>query len=97
MSRTSSAGAAPKDASTVKLEAENGPTVSLRLRKDGDAQWLTVTATGEGDAKKAADDITARTAGWEYQIGKSKADSLLKRRSDLLEKIPEPKPEGQRP
>jgi len=91
------AGAAPKDASTVKLEAENGPTVSLRLRKDGDAQWLTVTATGEGDAKKAADDITARTAGWEYQIGKSKADSLLKRRSDLLEKIPEPKPEGQRP
>ena len=86
----------PKDASTIKLEADNGLTVALRLRKDGDAQWLAVTATGEGDAKKAADEITARTAGWEYQIGKSKADSLLKRRGDLLEKIPEPKPEAQK-
>ena len=53
----------PKDASTDKLEAENGLTVNMRLRKDGDAQWLTVTATGEeGDAKKAADDITARSS-----------------------------------
>jgi hypothetical protein len=53
-----------------------------------------VTATGEGEAKKAADEITARTAGWEYQIGKSKADSLLKRRGDLLEKIPSQSPKG---
>ena len=29
---------APKDASTIKLEADNGLTVTLRLRKDGDAQ-----------------------------------------------------------
>jgi hypothetical protein len=85
------AGAAPKDASTVKLETDNGLTVTLRLRKDGDAQWLAVTAAGEGDAKKTADEITARTAGWEYKIASNKADALLKRRADLFEKAADDK------
>jgi Domain of unknown function (DUF4340) len=80
------AGTAPKDASSVKLETDNGLTVTLRLRKDGDAQWLSVTAAGEGDAKKTAEEITGRTAGWEYKIASNKADALLKRRADLFEK-----------
>jgi hypothetical protein len=97
--RKQTSSAAPKDVSTIKLEADNGLTINLRLRKDGDAQWLSLTASGEGDAKKAADEITARTAGWEYKLSANKADSLLKRRTDLFEKVAEEKkaPEEKKP
>jgi Domain of unknown function (DUF4340) len=72
--------------SIVKIEVADGPTTTLRLRKDGDAHWLSITATGEGDAaKKAAEEITARTKDWEFRIPASKAESILKKRSDLLE------------
>lgn len=71
--------------STVKLEVADGPTATLRLRKDGDAHWLTLAATGEGEAKKAADEINQRTQGWEFKIPAYKADLILKKRADLLE------------
>ena len=69
--------------STVKIETADGPTTTLRLRKDGDAHWLSLAATGEGEAKKAADEINQRTQGWEFKIPASKADSILKKRADL--------------
>lgn len=72
--------------STVKIESADGPTTALRLRKDGDSHWLSVAATGNGEeAKKAADEITKRTQGWEYKIPATKADSILKKRAELLE------------
>jgi hypothetical protein len=72
--------------STVTVETADGMTVTLRLRKDGDAQWLSVAATGgEGDAKKAAEEITARTQGWAFKIPSYKAEAILKKRSDLVE------------
>jgi nitrogen fixation protein FixH len=83
-----------KDVSTVKVETEGGLAATLRLRKDGDGQWVSLTAAGEGDAKKAADDINARTSGWEYKISQSKADSLSKRRADLFEKADAPQTKG---
>jgi hypothetical protein len=89
--RKPTSSAAPNTVSTIKLEADNGPTVTLRLRKDGDAHWLSLTAAGEGDAKKSADEITARTAGWEYKVSTNKAESLLKRRADLFEKVADDK------
>jgi hypothetical protein len=65
---------------------KDGPTAILRLRKDGDAHWLSVTASGEGEAaKKAADEIAARTEGWEFKIPAGKANAILKKRADLLE------------
>lgn len=75
----------PAGASVIKLEAEGGLAVTLRLRKDGDAQWLSIAATGEGDATAKADEISKRTQGWEFKVPASKADALLKRRADLLE------------
>jgi len=72
----------------VKIEVAEGPTTTLRLRKDGDSHWLSVTATGEGEAKKAADEIAKRTQGWEYKIPAAKAESILKKRADLLEAPP---------
>lgn len=71
--------------STVKIESTDGPMTTLRLRKDGDAHWLSVAASGEGEAKKAADEINQRTQGWEFKIPASKADSILKKRADLLD------------
>lgn len=72
-------------ASTVRIESADGPTTTLRLRKDGDAHWLSLAATGEGEAKTAADEINQRTQGWEFRIPAAKADSILKKRADLLD------------
>jgi hypothetical protein len=72
--------------SIVKIEIADGPTATLRLRKDGDSHWLSVAVTGEGDAaKKAAEAIAASTKDWEFKIPASKAELILKKRSDLLE------------
>ncbi|HWE22226.1 MAG TPA: DUF4340 domain-containing protein [Hyphomicrobiaceae bacterium] len=73
-------------ASVVKIESADGVVTTLRLRKEGDAHWLTVATTGgEGDGKKAADEIAARTKDWEFKIPGWKADAILKKRADLIE------------
>jgi hypothetical protein len=71
--------------STVRIEAADGPATTLRVRRDGDAHWLSIAATGDGEAKTAADEINQRAQGWEFKIPASKADSILKKRADLLE------------
>jgi hypothetical protein len=70
----------------VKVESADGLATTLRLRKEGDAQWLSVAVTGgEGDAKKTAEEIAARTQGWEFKIPSYKADAILKKRADLVQ------------
>jgi hypothetical protein len=70
----------------AKVEGADGLATTLRLRKDGNATWLSVAvAGGEGDAKKTAEEITARTQGWEFKIPTSKAEAILKKRADLVE------------
>lgn len=71
--------------SVLTLESEGGPKVVFRLRKEDDGAWLSLTATGEGDAKKAADDINAKATGWEFKIPTWKADAIGKRAVDLFE------------
>lgn len=71
--------------SVVNLEAEGGLKVTYRLRKDGDAAWLSLTATGDGDTKKKADEINAKASGWEFKIPQWKADQILKHGDDLFE------------
>jgi len=73
--------------SVITAESSDGLTVTLRLRRDGapDEAWLSLTATGEGDAKKAADEINAKAAGWEFKIPKWKADQIGKRAADIFE------------
>lgn len=73
------------DVSVAKLEADGGLVVTLRMRKEGEDTWLSVDATGEGDAKKQADEIAGRTKGWEFKIPAARAQSILKRRADLFE------------
>lgn len=69
----------------LKLEREGAPVVTFRLRQDGEARWLSLVAAGEGDLKKAADEINARAQGWEFKIPTWKADQIAKRAADLFE------------
>lgn len=74
----------------VKVESKDQPSVILNLRKDGETNWLSLTATGDGEIKAAAEELAARTRGWEYKIADFKANAILKKRADLLEPPPEP-------
>jgi hypothetical protein len=70
----------------LKLENEGGPAVTFRLRKDGDARWLSLSAAGaEGEAKKKAEELNAKVGGWEFKIPGWKAEQIGKRRTDLFE------------
>ena len=77
--------AASGDVSTARVQADGGLAVTLRLRKDGDDTWVSVTASGEGEAKKTADDITNHCQGWEFKIAPAKATAILKRPADFFE------------
>ena len=72
--------------SVLRLEADGGMTVTFRLRKDGEAHWLSLTAQGaDGDAKKAADELNKRASGWEFRVPQWKVDQIGKRAADLFE------------
>lgn len=73
------------DVGTASLETESGLKVAFKFRRGKDETWMTMEASGDGDAKKAADALKERTAGWEFKILPTKADATLKRRDDLLE------------
>jgi len=80
------AAAPAGEVSTARLEADGGLAVTLKLRKEGEDTWVSIEATAaEGDAKKTADEITARAQGWEFKVPPYKAQSILKRRADLFE------------
>jgi hypothetical protein len=80
-------GASDGEAGTVRFETDSGLEIALTVRKDKDGTWITVDPSGEGDAKKAADDIRARASGWEFEVLPSKADTMLKKHADLLEDV----------
>jgi hypothetical protein len=73
------------EAGVAKIEADGGLAVTLRLRKEGEDYWLALEATGDGDAKKPADEIAAKAQGWEFKVPPAKAQAILKRRADLFE------------
>ena len=70
---------------TARFETDSGLAVTLRLRKDGEDTWVSVSAAGDGDAKKAADEISARAKDFEFKIAPAKATAILKRPADLFE------------
>jgi len=73
------------DVSTARFETDSGLAVTLRLRKDGEDTWVSVSAGGDGDAKKTADEISNRTKDFEFKIAPAKATAILKRPADLFE------------
>lgn len=78
-------GKAASDAGTVKIEGDGGLVVNLRLMKTGEDTWVAIAATGEGDTKAQAEEITKRTMGWDFKLPTGKAGAILKRSADLVE------------
>ncbi len=85
------------EAGSVRFETDGGLAIALHVRRGEDGTWMTVDPSGEGSAKQAADDIRARTAGWEFEVLPSKADTMLKKEADLLEDIAAPESAAPRP
>jgi len=78
-------GTPGSEAGVAKIEADGGLAVTLRLRKEGEDYWLALEASGDGEAKKTADEIAAKVQGWEFKVPAAKAQAILKRRADLFE------------
>ena len=79
--------------STVKVESADGPTTTLRLRKDGDAHWLSLAATGEGEAKAGGGRDQPAHARLGVQDSRPRRpNSILKKRADLVEAPPPAEP-----
>jgi hypothetical protein len=72
-------------AGSVHLVTFNGITADFALTKDAGQTWAVVTATGTGDGVKPAQDISARTKGWAYEIPSDKATTLTVKLSDLVD------------
>lgn len=72
---------------TAVVEFGNGFKVSIAIERGDHDAWLTLEASGEGKAKQAADDLNARAKGWAFHIPASKADSILLKRDEFLEKV----------
>lgn len=60
-------------------------TVSTVTGDDGN--WLTIEAAAEGDDTTEADEINARTSGWQYKIADYKANLLTRRWEDILKPV----------
>lgn len=85
--RKSQMQAEDDDVATVVIELEGGLEATIRIKREGDTAWLALDVSGEGEAKKIADDMNGRTQGWEFSIPKSQVREILKRRDDLLEDV----------
>ena len=73
------------EAGIVTLTLDSGLKIAMSVRREMDGGWATISATGEGDAKAAADDITNRATGWEFQIHPSKVQTIYKKLDELVE------------
>lgn len=85
--RKARAPASDVAASTVAIDLEGGLKVTAKIWEDGGATWLSLQASGEGEASKLAEALMARAEGWEFRIVDGRAKEILKRRDDLLEKV----------
>jgi len=77
---------APDKVNTVVVDLKSGLKVTFTVVPSDGSAWVSMDASGEGEAKKAADALMKRAKGWEFQIPRSKSDAILKTREELLEK-----------
>ena len=80
-------GAKGGEAGTVTLELDSGLRIALSIRREKDGAWATIEATGDGDAKAAADDIMKRAKGWEFQVQPVKVQTIMKKLDELVEDV----------
>ncbi len=66
-----------------------GFKINFNLQNQGNDHWLSIQADAESgssdESKKIVTDLNKKFGGWSYKIPKTKAESLFKRWSDLIE------------
>lgn len=77
------------EAGTVTLALDSGLKLAMSVRREKEGAWVKLDATGDGDAKEAADDIMSRAEGWEFQVQPVKVSTMLKKLDELIEDIPD--------
>ncbi|MGE0214096.1 MAG: DUF4340 domain-containing protein [Parvibaculaceae bacterium] len=82
-------------AARAELEMEKGLKLGFGLTEDAGKAWVSVSVLSPGEDKAAADAITAKTKGWEFQVGDYKAKQFKKTLGDLTEAAPAPEPAKQ--
>jgi Domain of unknown function (DUF4340) len=76
----------PQDgAATAVFTTFEGLTVTLRLFSHDKADWVTIAASGSGDAEKEAAAIDTKVGRWVYAIPDSRAKLLRTTLADLIE------------
>jgi hypothetical protein len=77
----------PKTLSHATFHTFDGLSVDVTGRKDGTRTLISVTATSSDKASEAAAQaLTARTQGWEFEIPAYKYDGIFRPLEDLLKK-----------
>jgi hypothetical protein len=70
------------------FETGNGFKPTIEFRGNDSKVWIRLTATGTDAGKADADDLTARTAGWEFEVPQTELNAILVKLADLIEDAP---------
>ncbi len=82
---------------TSDITTIDGMKIAVKLFKAGKDVWAQFAATGEGDAKKAADELEHRVNGWAYQLGSWKEQAFVPTLDDLKAEEPAKQPAAEAP
>ena len=77
---------------TCDIVTTDGMKISVSVFKAGKNIWTQYAVTGDGAAKKDADDLEKRVNGWAYQVGSWKEQAFVPALDDLKASEPEKKP-----
>jgi hypothetical protein len=75
-----------------EFDTSDGLAVTVHVFHADKDVWARFTVTGSDKVKAEADRLSARLAGWTYQIGSWKEQSLVPAMDDLKAEKPEPDP-----
>lgn len=70
----------------ANIELDGGLKLALSLVEEQGKGWVSVKVIDAGEKKKLANEISARTRGWEFQVSEQKKNQFKRRLENLLEK-----------
>jgi hypothetical protein len=70
-------------AGSADIVTTDGMKITVTVFKKDKDVWAQFAASGDGDAKKAADTLQAAIGGWAYQLGSWKEQSFIPSMDDL--------------
>lgn len=70
------------------FETDSGFKPVIEFRGDDSKVWIRITASGTEASKSDVNDLTARTAGWEFEVPQTELNAILVKLADLIEDAP---------